>query len=132
MSEHDNNLASDLSVGGNRKPNRKEPKQISFRVNEGEYEKLRSSAETLNMSVPSFVKKKAQGSRLVAPKLDKETRQSIVKDLGSMGANVNQIAKWFNQHKEQAVNLPEQKYDDLIKQFDDFKKELHEIWQQLK
>ncbi|MFU0801658.1 plasmid mobilization relaxosome protein MobC [Staphylococcus warneri] len=132
MSEHDNNLASDLSVGGNRKPNRKEPKQISFRVNEGEYEKLRSSAETLNMSVPSFVKKKAQGSRLVAPKLDKETRQSIVKDLGSMGANVNQIVKWFNQHKEQAVNLPEQKYDDLIKQFDDFKKELHEIWQQLK
>lgn len=122
MSEHDNNLASDLSVGGNRKPNRKEPKQISFRVNEGEYEKLRSSAETLNMSVPSFVKKKAQGSRLVAPKLDKETRQSIVKDLGSMGANVNQIAKWFNQHKEQAVNLPEQKYDDLIKQFDDFKR----------
>ena len=111
MSEHDNNLASDLSVGGNRKPNRKEPKQISFRVNEGEYEKLRSSAETLNMSVPTFVKKKAQGSRLVAPKLDKETRQSIVKDLGSMGANVNQIAKWFNQHKEQAVNLPEQKYD---------------------
>ena len=132
MSEHDNNLASDLSVGENRKPNRKEPKQISFRVNEGEYEKLRSSAETLNMSVASFVKKKAQGSRLVAPKLDKETRQSIVKDLGSMGANVNQIAKWFNQHKEQAVNLPEQKYDDLIKQFDDFKKELHEIWQQLK
>ena len=132
MSEHDNNLASDLSVGGNRKPNRKEPKQISFRVNEGEYEKLRSSAETLNMSVPNFVKKKAQGSRLVAPKLDKETRQLIVKDLGSMGANVNQIAKWFNQHKEQAVNLPEQKYDDLIKQFDDFKKELHEIWQQLK
>ena len=132
MSEHDNNLASDLSVGENRKPNRKEPKQISFRVNESEYEKLRSSAETLNMSVPNFVKKKAQGSRLVAPKLDKETRQSIVKDLGSMGANVNQIAKWFNQHKEQAVNLPEQKYDDLIKQFDDFKKELHEIWQQLK
>lgn len=132
MSEHDNNLASDLSVGGNRKPNRKEPKQISFRVSESEYEKLRSSAETLNMSVPNFVKKKAQGSRLVAPKLDKETRQLIVKDLGSMGANVNQIAKWFNQHKEQAVNLPEQKYDDLIKQFDDFKKELHEIWQQLK
>ncbi|MCD9065418.1 plasmid mobilization relaxosome protein MobC [Staphylococcus aureus] len=132
MSEHDNNLASDLSVGGNHQPNRKEPKQISFRVNEGEYEKLRSSAETLNMSVPNFVKKKAQGSRLVAPKLDKETRQLIVKDLGSMGANVNQIAKWFNQHKEQAVNLPEQKYDDLIKQFDDFKKELHEIWQQLK
>ena len=132
MSEHDNNLASDLSVGENRKPNRKEPKQISFRVNEGEYEKLRSSAETLNMSVPNFVKKKAQGSRLVAPKLDKESRQSIVKGLGTMGGNINQIAKWFNQHKEQAVNLPEQKYDELINGFNSVKKELHEIWQQLK
>src|SRR5699024_12087841 len=101
----------------NRKPNRKEPKQISFRVNEGEYEKLRSSAETLNMSVPSFVKKKAQGSRLVAPKLDKETRQSIVKDIGSMRANVNQIAKWYNKHKEQAVNIHEKKYDDYIKRY---------------
>src|SRR5699024_6472985 len=84
MSEHDNNLACDLSVGENRKPNRKEPKQISFRVSESEYEKLRSSAETLNMSVPNFVKKKAHGSRLVAPKFDKETRQSIAKDLSKL------------------------------------------------
>ena len=131
MSEHDNNLASDASVGENQKPNRKEPKQISFRVSESEYEKLRSSAETLNMSVPNFVKKKAHGSRLVAPKLDKETRQSIAKDLSKMGANVNQIAKWFNQNSESAKNLPEHKYDDLVKQFDSFKKELHEIWQSL-
>ena len=41
MSEHDNNLASDLSVGKNSKPNRKEPKQISFRVSESEYENER-------------------------------------------------------------------------------------------
>ncbi|PTH49495.1 plasmid mobilization relaxosome protein MobC, partial [Staphylococcus arlettae] len=81
-------MASDLSVGENRKHNRKEPKQISFRVSESEYEKLRSSAETLNMSVPNIVKKKAQGSRLVAPKFDKETRQSIAKDLSKLGANV--------------------------------------------
>lgn len=51
MSEHDNNLASDLSVGENRKPNRKETKQIIFRVSESKYEKLRSSAETLNMRI---------------------------------------------------------------------------------
>jgi hypothetical protein len=127
MSERELNLASD----GQRKSGRKERKQISFRVSDDEFLKLKMSADTLGMSVPSFVKKKAQGSRLVAPKLDKETRQSIAKDLSSMGANVNQIAKWFNQHKEQAVNLSEQKHDDLIKQFDDFKKELHEIWQQL-
>ncbi|MCP6559008.1 plasmid mobilization relaxosome protein MobC, partial [Klebsiella pneumoniae] len=90
MSERNKNLASDLPVGKNRKPDRKEPKQISFRVSESEYEKLKRSAETLNMSVPAFVKKKAQGSRLVAPKFDKETRQSIAKDLRRLGANANQ------------------------------------------
>lgn len=132
MNEHNDNLKSDNAVGKNQKPDRKEPKQISFRVSESEYSKLRSSAETLNMSVASFVKKKTQGSRLVAPKLDKETRQSIVKDLGTMGGNVNQIAKWFNQNKEQAVHLPEEKYDELINEFNFVKKELHEIWQQLK
>ena len=89
-------VASDDAVKKNRKPNRKERKQISFRVNEGEYLKLQQSAETLNMSVPAFVKKKAQGSRLVAPKFDKETRQSIAKDLSKLGSNANQIAKYCN------------------------------------
>src|SRR5699024_11200813 len=105
---------------------------MSFLYSESEDEKLKVAAETLNMSVVSFVKKKAQGSRLVAPKLDKESRQSIVKGLGTMGSNINQIAKWFNQHKEQAVHLPEQKYDELINGFNSVKKELREIWQQLK
>ncbi len=80
MSEQNNFVVSDETVGRNQKPNRKEPKQISFRVSESEYLKLRQSADT-NMSVPNFVKKKAQGSRVVAPKFDKETRQSIAKDL---------------------------------------------------
>lgn len=96
MSERDTFVASDDAVKKNRKPNRKERKQISFRVNEDEYLKLQQSAETLNMSVPAFVKKKAQGSRLVAPKFDKETRQSIAKDLSKLGSNANQIAKYCN------------------------------------
>lgn len=54
-------VASNETVERNRKPNRKEPKQISFRVSELEYSKLQQSAETLNMTVPAFVKKKAQG-----------------------------------------------------------------------
>ena len=126
MSEHDNNLASDLSVGKNRKPNRKEPKQISFRVSESEYEKLRSSAETLNMSVPNFVKKKAQGSRLVAPKFDKETRQSIAKDLSKLGANVNQIAKYCNQHQHEVLD-----YTVLERNINTVRERLDEIWKSL-
>ena len=126
MSEQNKFVASDETVGRNRKPNRKAPKQISFRVSESEYLKLKQSAETLNMSVPAFVKKKAQGSRLVAPKFDKETRQSIAKDLSKLGANVNQIAKYCNQHQHKAPN-----YDGLEYNIKAVRERLDEIWQRL-
>ena len=102
------------------------PKQISFRVSESEYEKLRSSAKTLNMSVPNFVKKKAQGSRLVAPKFDKETRQSIAKDLSKLGANVNQIAKYCNQHQHENPD-----YDALSRNINTVRERLNEIWEKI-
>ena len=126
MSEQNTFVASDETVGRNRKPNRKEPKQISFRVSESEYLKLKQSAETLNMSVPNFVKKKAQGSRLVAPKFDKATRQSIAKDLSKLGANANQIAKYCNQHQYDAPNYPA-----LERNISELRERLDEIWQQL-
>ena len=126
MSEHDNNLANDLHVGESRKPNRKEPKQISFRVSESEYEKLRSSAETLNMTVPAFVKKKAQGARLVAPKLDQSTRQSVAKDLSMLGANANQIAKYCNQHQHEAPN-----YEALEHNINELRERLNDIWERI-
>jgi hypothetical protein len=126
MSEQNKFVASDETVGRNHKPNRKEPKQISFRVSESEYLKLKQSAETLNMSVPAFVKKKAQGSRLVAPKLDKEMRQSIAKDLSMLGANANQIAKYCNQHQHEAPN-----YEALERNISELRERLDEIWQQL-
>ena len=126
MSEQKHFVASDATVGQNHKPNRKEPKQISFRVSESEYLKLKQSAETLNMSVPSFVKKKAQGSRLVAPKLDKTTRQSIAKDLSRLGANANQIAKYCNQHQHEAPN-----YEALEHNINELRERLNNIWQSL-
>ena len=126
MSEQNKFVASDETVGRNRKPNRKEPKQISFRVSESEYLKLRQSAETLNMSVPAFVKKKAQGSRLVAPKFDKETRQSIARDLSKLGANANQIAKYCNQHQYDAPNYPA-----LERNISELRERLDEVWNKI-
>ena len=126
MSEQNTFVASDATVGRNRKPNRKAPKQISFRVSESEYLKLKQSAETLNMSVPNFVKKKAQGSRLVAPKFDKETRQSIAKDLSRLGANANQIAKYCNQHQHDAPN-----YEGLEYNINAVRERLNDIWEKL-
>ncbi|MCR8972766.1 hypothetical protein M0746_000005 [Pseudomonas sp. P7] len=65
MNEQNDNLSSDNAVGKNQTPTAKSRNKLAF-VSESEYEK-KASAETLNMSVASFVKKKAQGSRLVGP-----------------------------------------------------------------
>lgn len=131
VSEQIKKMASDFEEDKAKKPRRKEAKQISFRVSDDEYLKLKQSAETLNMSVPAFVKSKAQGSRLATPKIDVETRKNIVRDLNSMGTNINQIAKWFNSNHEMAMNLSEAKYDDLLLQIKGFKEELNEVWQRL-
>ena len=120
VNEENNLMASDKL----REPRRKEPKQISFRVSEDEYEKLKQSAETLNMSVPAFVKKKAEGSRLVAPKFDKETRQTIVRDLSGISNNTNQIAKVLNTKYVDA--------DDLNRNLQALRNEVNQLWQQLK
>ncbi len=126
VSEHKTMTEGNEAVGQNRTPDRKAPKQISFRVSESEYSKLQASAETLNMSVPLFVKNKAQGARLVAPKLDKVTRQSMAQDMGKLGSNLNQIAKALNTYGERA-NMEQMQQDIAI-----MREELNHIWQQLK
>lgn len=122
MSEQDNRFASDFR----KNPNRKERKQISFRVSDEEFAKLQRSAETLRMSVPNFVKKKAQGSRLISPKFDKETSQMIVRNLGQMGNNMNQIAKYCHARKEGNVDWQRLNYN-----IEQLRKEVSELWQQL-
>ena len=126
MSEHDNNLASDLSVGENRKPNRKDSKQINVRVSESEYSKLKQSAETLNMSLPAFVKKKAKGAKLVAPKLEAKQAQNIVQQLNYLGNNVNQMAKALHTFGDRV------EVDEMNDKLEFIQKEMMKIWQQLK
>ena len=87
-----------------------------------EYPKLQRSAETLNMSVPAFVKKKAQVGRLLAPKSDQATRQSVAKDLSMLGANANQIAKYCNQHQHEAPN-----YEALERNISELRERLNDI-----
>ncbi|MEK4419196.1 MULTISPECIES: plasmid mobilization protein [unclassified Bacillus (in: firmicutes)] len=122
MSEQDKDMASNLQRG----PNRKECRQISFRVSEDEYVKLQQSAETLHLSVPNFVKKKAQGSRLVSPKFDKETRQIIARNLSQMGNNMNQISKYCHTNKDGNIDWQRLNYN-----IEQLRKEVSELWQQL-
>lgn len=119
MHEQENDMAI------NKKPNRKENKQVSFRVNADEYEKLKQSAETLNISVAQFAKRKAQNARLVKPKLDIETRKQMVRELSQLGNNVNQIAKVINKNNETAQT------DDFDRNLTVIRERLDDIWQQL-
>lgn len=95
MSEQNQNLASNHSK---KYTYRSEPKQISFRVSESEFAKLQLTASALQMSVPAFVKAKAQNARLVTPKVAPDIAQAIARDLAKAGGNINQIAKWCNTH----------------------------------
>jgi len=108
------------------KPKRKEPKQISFRVSESEFEKLKRSAETFQMSVPAFVKSKAQGSKLVTPKIDRPGAVEIAKQLRAIGNNVNQMARATN-----AAELDPNSAVNLTAELQNVQKELNQIWQQL-
>lgn len=122
MSEH-------LEMASNKKkqPNRKQPKQISFRVSESEYLKLSLTAQDLNISVPAFVKKKAQGARVVAPKINPDDSKEMARQLAALGNNVNQLAKRVNQ-----IEFADKKTQELIA--GDLSRALNglgEIWRQL-
>lgn len=107
--------------------NRKEKKQISFRVSESEYLKLEQSAKVLNISVAAFAKKKAQGVRIVAPKISPEDSKVIARNLSSLGNNVNQIARKINSFDD----LSEDNARTLSEELREVQKELRSIWQQL-
>ena len=92
MSEH-----VEMASNKKKQPKRKQPKQISFRVSESEYLNLERSAKGLNISVPACVKKKAQGARVVAPKINPDASKEMDRQLASLGNNVNQRAKRGNQ-----------------------------------
>ena len=122
MSEKQN-VASKL----NNKVNRKDNKQISFRVSESEYLDLERSAKVLNISVPAFVKKKAQGARIVAPKIDSVNAKEMARHLTRLGNNTNQIAKRLNSIEY----ANQEELESIKKEVDRTLKGLAEIWRQL-
>lgn len=126
MSEQSHSLGESEAVGQNRKPNRKDSKQINVRVSDSEYSKLKQSAETLNMSLPAFVKKKAKGAKLVAPKLEAKQAQNIVQQLNYLGNNVNQMAKALHTFGDRV------EVDEMNDKLEFIQKEMMKIWQQLK
>lgn len=100
--------------------NRKENKQIKFRVSDQEHERLEAMATQTGKTVPAFCKAKAMGSKIKNPKIDHDGAMKIVSELRRIGTNVNQIAKHLNSFEN--VNQLE---------IDEVQKELNELWQLL-
>lgn len=107
-------------MSGAKKENRASNRQIKFRVDDSEYEKLEQTASSFNMSVPAFAKKRALGYRMIPPKIDKVGAIEIAKQLRAIGNNVNQLTKRANANDSIDSD-----------QLQAVEKELHAIWQQL-
>ncbi|MGJ9460695.1 MobC family plasmid mobilization relaxosome protein [Oceanobacillus sp. CF4.6] len=99
--------------------NRKENRQINFRVSDDEYERLERMAKEVGMSVPNFCKKKAHGSRMKSPKINREAAFDIARQLRGIGNNVNQLTKRANENK----TVPKEEVQEI-------QKELQGLWQQ--
>src|SRR5699024_9103630 len=100
--------------------NRKDNRQIKFRVSDHEYEELEQTANNFHMSVPAFAKKRALGYRMKHPRDDKSGEIEIAKKLRAICNNVKQLTK--------RANASNGKIDSEKLQAS--KKELHKIWQQ--
>lgn len=99
--------------------NRKENRQIKFRVSDLEFQKLEQLAKASGMSVPAFCKKQAQGAKMTAPKIDREGAFEMARQLRAIGNNVNQLSKRANE----GAAVPKEEVQRL-------EKELHALWQQ--
>ncbi|HHT7156913.1 MobC family plasmid mobilization relaxosome protein [Bacillus cereus] len=129
MSEERNAVSSN-SLAKKKEPRRRDSIQISFRVNEQDYEKLKASADNLSMSVTAFAKIKVQNARMMKPKFDKESSLQIITELNRIGNNVNQIAKYCNMR--QSGRFGGNQMDGLIeKNLKEVERELASLWQQL-
>ena len=121
MSEQQN-----VASKSNNKVNRKDNKQISFRVSESEYLDLERSAKVLNISVPALSKRRHRGL-IVAPKIDSENAKEIARHLTGLGNNTNQIAKRLNSIEY----ANQEELESIKKEVDRTLKGLAEIWRQL-
>src|SRR5699024_3932459 len=100
--------------------NRKDNRQIKFRVNDHEYEELEHTANNFHMSVQACVNKRATGYRMKSHKVDKSGAIEIAKQLRAIGNKLNQLTK--------RANASNGKID--REELQAIKKELHKIWQQ--
>lgn len=101
-------------------------KQISFRVSESEYAKIKHNADTKGTTVAKLAQAKVLSMEWTTPLMDQESSKETIRLLANLSNNVNQIARACNQG---AYILSQ---DDLDSEINQFRKELDRIWQLLR
>lgn len=101
-------------------------KQISFRVSEAEYEKIKNNADVKGTTVAKLAQSKALGMDWLSPVMDVEHSKEVIRLLANLSNNVNQIARACNQ------GAYDNQSEQLNSEINQFRKELHEVWQQLR
>ena len=74
---------------------------IKLRVTPGEKEIIVAKAEAQGQTMTDFIRQRALNYRLRQTPLEKE----YVRQLARIGANLNQLARWVNIHKNRADTI---------------------------
>ena len=90
-------------------------RHFNFRVNEKEYNKIKSKIEKSELNTSEYLLKTAMNKEIIVI----DGLDEIIKQLRRIGNNMNQLTKLCNQGRIKNINL------------EDVKKEMKSIWQLL-
>lgn len=90
-------------------------KHFNFRVNEKEYNKIKSKIEKSELNTSEYLLKTAMNKEIIVI----DGLEEIIIQLRKIGNNINQLTKLCNQGRLTNINL------------EDVKKEMNSIWQLL-
>ncbi len=90
-------------------------KHFNFRVNEKEYNKIKSKIEKSNLNTSEYLLRTAMKKEIIVI----DGLEEIIMQLRKIGNNINQLTKLCNQGRITNINL------------EDLKKEMKSIWQLL-
>ena len=90
-------------------------RHFNFRVNEKEYNKIKSKIEKSNLNTSEYLLRTAMKKEIIVI----DGLDEIIKQLRRIGNNINQLTKLCNQGRLTNINL------------EDVKKEMKSIWQLL-
>lgn len=90
-------------------------RHFNFRVNEKEYNKIKSKIENSKLNTSEYLLRTAMNKEIIVI----EGLEEIIIQLRKIGNNINQLTKLCNQGRLRNINL------------EDVKKEMKSIWQLL-